>query len=190
MNLLLNVDEAAEKKEEPQAKETATDDANGAAAKTEKTLQEENAFKNAVQRLDFAGSFGYSAHYYSFNNKALGGSFLATFPALDEGFIPRVNDSFLLEAGIFANWSWFGYSTISHLFSLMPAVGGRWVFHLDPKWDVFAAARFGILFDRPTNFEPSGVGGVGVLWHFQENLAFRAEVNNMNFWSLGVSIPY
>ena len=140
-------------------------------------------------RLDLAGAFGYSPYYGTFSGNALGFSFWAVLPSLQKGFLPGLNDSFSLEAGLYSEWAWSGISVIRHYFTFMPAVGGRWNFHLTEQWTLHAAARFGVQFGE-AGFWPGGTGALGATWQLTPEMGLRAEMDTRNFVNLGVSFPY
>jgi len=139
--------------------------------------------------LDLIGAFGYNPTAGTFANNSLGLTFFAVFPSLDDGFLDGINDSFNLEAGLYSEWSWAGYTVISHNFTFMPAVGGRWNFHLTPKWNIYAAARLGVQLGN-YGFLPGGAGALGASWRFNEDMAFRVEMDTRHLFNLGVSFPY
>ena len=141
-----------------------------------------------VKRLDLSGAFGYNPLVNSFANNALGLTFWAVFPSLEKGFLDGINDSFDLEAGIYSEWVWAGYTVIRHNFSFMPAVGGRWNFHITPRWDVYAAARVGLRLDNTLRI--AGAGALGALWKYNEDFSLRAEMDSQHLLNLGVSFPY
>jgi hypothetical protein len=139
--------------------------------------------------LDLTGAFGYNPTAGTFANNSLGLTFFAVFPSLDNGFLDGINDSFNLEAGLYSEWEWAGYTVIRHEFTFMPAVGGRWNFHLTPKWNIYAAARLGVNLDK-YGFHPGGAGALGASWRFNEDMAFRFEMDTRHLFNFGVSFPY
>ncbi|MBL92142.1 MAG: hypothetical protein CMH56_10095 [Myxococcales bacterium] len=151
-------------------------------------IKSKDVFKR-VNRLDLAGAFGYSPVYGTFSENTLGFSFWATFPSLDQGFLPGLNDSFNLEAGLYAEWAWSGISVIRHYFTFMPAVGARWNFHLTRKWTLYSAARVGLQFGE-AGFRPGGAGAIGASWQLTPDMALKAELDTRQFVNLGVSFPY
>ena len=151
-------------------------------------IKSKEVFKR-VNRLDLAGAFGYSPIKGTFSEDALGFSFWATFPSLDQGFLPGLNDSFNFEAGLYAEWAWSGISVIRHYFNFMPAVGARWNFHLTRKWTLYSAARVGLQFGE-AGFRPGGAGAIGASWQLTPDMALKAELDTRQFVNLGVSFPY
>ena len=149
-------------------------------------IKSNKVFKR-VRRLDLSGAFGYNPLINSFANNALNFNFWAVFPSLNKGFLDGINDSFSWEAGIYSGWVWSGYTVIRHNFSFMPAAGGRWNFHLTPRWNIYAAARIGLLIN---DFQLRGAGAIGALWKYNDDFSIRAEMDSQHLLNLGVSFPY
>ena len=121
--------------------------------------------------------------------KCVGVFVLGGTASLEKGLLPGLNDSFSLEAGLYSEWAWSGISVIRHYFTFMPAVGGRWNFHLTEQWTLHAAARFGVQFGE-AGFWPGGTGALGATWQLTPEMGLRAEMDTRNFVNLGVSFPY
>ena len=181
---------------QPDAKDAGASDTAGGVPNDEQNIspvgdpfiiKSDKAFKR-VRRLDLAGMYGYNPTTGRFQNDVLGFSFWATLPSLEKGFLADLNDSFNLEAGLFSEWKWSPMGA-SHDLIFMPAMGGRWNFHLTHKWTLYSAARVGLEFTK-IGLRPHGAGALGALWQLKPHMSLKAELNTRHFLNVGVSFPY
>lgn len=92
-------------------------------------------------------------------------------PVLDGGFIPPINDSFYVEAGLFVS-ARFRPDAGDYVW-VVPEAGPRWNFHLTTKWDAYAVIKLGWAIGTDGDFWIRG--GIGTQWWFVPSWALRAE---------------
>jgi hypothetical protein len=92
-------------------------------------------------------------------------------PVLDSGFIPALNDSFFLEAGLLVSARFRRHARDDVW--VVPEVGPRWNFHLTPNWDAFASVKLGWAIGRHGDFWIRGT--LGTSWWFVPEWALRVE---------------
>ncbi|MCH2110882.1 MAG: hypothetical protein MK135_16310, partial [Polyangiaceae bacterium] len=99
-------------------------------------------------------------------------------PIVDKGFVP-INDSFDIEVGL---------NTILFLdpfaVGVTPFAGARWNFHLQKKWDAYAALRLGAYINNGAAFHFSTL--VGTTYKFNETWGIRGEVGG-GYGGAGIS---
>ena len=113
--------------------------------------------------------------YGSFGLAPIG---ILDIPIVDKGFVP-INDSFDIEVGL---------NTILFLdpfaVGVTPFAGARWNFHLQKKWDAYAALRLGAYINNGAAFHFSTL--VGTTYKFNETWGIRGEVGG-GYGGAGIS---
>ncbi len=124
-----------------------------------------------------------------------GGAVWFGIPVVPQGFIPNVNDSFVVEFGFFANFFIVNtpFQDYSY-FGVVPAGGVRWDFFLTPQWSVFATGKIGVRWpvfgDSLAETSFAGMGTVGAYWHMSDEMYIRLETGNFGIAQVGISIPF
>lgn len=127
---------------------------------------------------------------------SLGASVWYAFPVAPDGFIRAINDSFAIEVGgtlafvRAANWGGTGPT----YYGLIPAVGGRWNFHLTRDWTAFSTLKLGVLFGLGApgfyNNDWVDVGfTLGALYRLQQSMQLRLELGYPFGLSVGLNFP-
>jgi len=157
---------------------------------------------DVVGTIDFFGVFhtGIGAWY--------------SVPVVPDGFIPGLNDSFVVEVGGLLEYWRYSSGFTSGLggsidcsqtwYRLSPMGGVRWDFFLTDDWTVFGKGKAGWSIGfADSGLECSGVGvttnskdihtlavdlGVGAYWHFAENMALRLETGVNSIIAVGISM--
>lgn len=118
----------------------------------------------------------------------LSGALWYATPVAADGFIPAVNDSVDIEFGLAVA----GYFDGPDHGALIPAVGGRWNFHVTHDWTPFVtlklAARFGL---GPYNPDWFDLGlSLGSLLRLHDTVSLRLEVGYPTGLAVGLSFPF
>lgn len=127
---------------------------------------------------------------------SFGASVWYAIPVAHDGFIRDLNDSFDIEFGgtlgfyRVASWGAPGPT----YYGLIPAVGGRWNFHLTRDWTTFATLKLGVIFGFGApgfyNNDWVDVGfTLGALYRLQESMQLRLELGYPFGMSVGLSFP-
>jgi opacity protein-like surface antigen len=126
----------------------------------------------------------------------------AAFRIVNRGFIPMLNNSVFIEAGLFyqratMDYGWLGAPLEIVYSGIRIPVVMRWDFQLNKSWIFYAAAGVGISFGKTTAEYKSGgkvydyeskvstpktfgvSGDVGAIYNFSENLGVRLEVGSL-----------
>ena len=111
------------------------------------------------------------------NTFGIGISGIFGYPILPEGFLPSVNESFHIEAGLITNIAFIDSEFISDGVYISPVVGARWDFHFLESLTAYAALRTGVaigasVFGSDLYLDAS----VGGFWRFTKPIALRFEV--------------
>lgn len=123
---------------------------------------------------------------WGFGN-GIGGAVRYTLPLMHDGFVDTLNDSVELE---FGGDIWFGsysFGTLGYGYTgLAIPVEGRWSFHLNPKFSLYAKVSVGYYFNFFTSniegvqgLNTGGVfvnGGAGGLYALSDSLWLRGEL--------------
>ncbi len=152
--------------------------ATGAAeAKPKLTIKDQGKHERPM-RLDFVAG---ASHVNA------GGAVWFSFPVADDGFIPKLNDSFHVELGAYGDY----FFPDDGYFGVTPAGGVKWAFHLTEKWTAYGTAKvagtYG--FKKGRGFGVNAGGGVGAYYAFSDGLHFRLDAGWPYFANAGISIP-
>lgn len=126
---------------------------------------------------------GFPAGYWAYGGIpfSVGGRYLQ--PILHDGFIPTVNDSFSVEAGV----DLFAIGRANFGFALAIPIEAMWALHFSSnfagylKLGVSLEARFGEwcaagVCGGAFHFGPGFIGNLGILYKFTEAIALRVEL--------------
>jgi len=168
-----------------------------ARADTWSVLKDSSTHDSRPHTLDAELILGYL--FGSYNHIGIGGWY--GYPVLPDGFIPKINDAFYIEAG--ASIERFSYGLVvcnESWWRLTPAGGVRWQFNLTQDWSAFATAKvgFGVGFADSNN---CNVGanyslasttqfmfdtGLGAYWNFADNWRMRVDLGYYSSFAVGV----
>lgn len=165
----------------------------------EMIIKDASVHDTRPSKLDLTGSFGF------FGDTQVGVAGWFSFPIVNDGFIPPLNDSFNLEFGAALDYSWINYGGFAsscdfNYYGFAPMGGVRWDLYLTQKWTVFAKGKLGIGYHfgstdcgaykinddvYSTTFLASDFGA-GAYWNFAENMGMRFELGYRG-GSVGIS---
>jgi hypothetical protein len=147
-------------------------------------------------KLDITGGVGF------FGAFLLGAAGWYSMPLMNDGFIPSLNDAFVLEVGARLHNAWVSAGICDYSYVELAALGGvRWDFYLTPDWTVFAKAKAGFGYDFASIDCGAGINdpdvggaifagdyGVGAYWNFATDMALRLEFG-YPYINVGISLP-
>jgi hypothetical protein len=168
-------------------------------ADTWSVLKDSSTHDSRPQTLDLELIIGYL--FGSYNHFGLGGWY--GYPILPDGFIPKINDAFYIEAGAAVERFSYGTSFVTSCnetwWRVSPAGGVRWQFNLTQDWSAFATAKagFGIGFADSVDCGSVHLAGtantsqfifdtgLGAYWNFAENWRMRFDLGYYSSLAVG-----
>ena len=167
-----------------------------AEAKPNWNIKDSSVHESRSNKLDIVG------HVQMLGSFNTGVGVWYSIPVVPDGFIPVLNDSFVIEFGGFLTyWDDLTYGCDDNYFRISPLGGVRWDFMLTPEWTVFAVSKVGyhISTGRSVDCAPgytgaraqrnglTGEGGVGAYWNFSDGMGMRLEAGPFGV-NAGISI--
>lgn len=114
------------------------------------------------------------------------------YPIVPEGFLPKVNDAFFIEAGgAVERFNYGATGCNDSWFRVTPLGGVRWSFYFTDEWSAFGTAKlgYGLGFGDSSDCDVLGTnavnvsysqfaidGAVGAQWQFSDAWAMRFEL--------------
>jgi opacity protein-like surface antigen len=124
---------------------------------------------------------------------------MGAFRILDKGFIPMLNNSISIEAGLdFASWTLYSYT--HRVVSL--TADGRWDFHLSRLWTVYAASGLAIRRqwtswkNEDSSGESAATNNLGIhvraggAMHFSDKFALRLDYDAASIARVGTTFSF
>lgn len=172
-----------------------------ARADTWSVLKDSSTHDSRPHTLDAELILGYL--FGSYNHIGLGGWY--GYPVMPDGFIPKINDAFYVEAGASVErFSWdygiIGYNCSQSWWRITPAGGVRWQFNLTQDWSAFATAKLGFGIGFADSYDCGGITGssggadlskfvfdtgLGAYWNFADNWRMRFDFGYYSSLAVG-----
>ena len=117
-----------------------------------------------------------------FGNLGVGGK--GSLRILENGFIPPINNSVAIEAGIFrGRYREYYIFDDAYYSRTYVTVGMRWDFHLAKAWTVYGLLESGVYLSSNHDIDDNSDlllnPAVGAFYHFSPNLALRMEYSEL-----------
>lgn len=119
-------------------------------------------------------------------------------PIVPDGFIPKLNDSFSIEASgrfdYFWGYCYVGYRGCGGRSSFGLVAGVKWTFYLTPDWAVYGRINGGLGLRLPVTYDNRVLprfesdSGVGAYWMFSDAAWMRFDATVRGF-AVGMGFP-